>query len=367
MSTSDALLARTLEHLAALVACDTQNPPRAVLESGLYDYVARALSGFVVDVQDFGDGAVTLYARRGAPEVLINVHVDTVPRSDAWTRDPFDLLVTGERAVGLGACDIKGALAAFLACVESLPDDAPAALLLCSDEEGGGSRSARGWLAGRTHDYAAVLVAEPTRGHAVAAHRGYCAIEATFRADPGHSSAPRTLRDNALHQAARWTQECLFVAEQAEAEAVGDLRGICFNLGTVRGGTADNVIAPEAVLRASFRPLPGQSAQDVIDRLLAGSAAKTMHSFRVIDDEPSLPAAGGPASDEVATQLGLPPGAPVAFWTEAALFSAAGLPAVVFGPGDIEQAHTADEWVALDELRAVADVYDRVLRQKGGA
>ncbi|MEO8976986.1 MAG: M20/M25/M40 family metallo-hydrolase, partial [Casimicrobiaceae bacterium] len=110
----DGLLASTLAHLRAFVACDTQNPPRAI-DGAIFDAIESALSGFYCVRTDYGDGAITLHARRGTPDLLFNVHLDTVPRSQAWRRDPFDLQITDEHAIGLGACDIKGGAAALIA------------------------------------------------------------------------------------------------------------------------------------------------------------------------------------------------------------------------------------------------------------
>src|SRR5512135_1003028 len=132
------LLASTLEHLRALVACDTQNPPRAISTDGIFEYARSQLVGFNWSVTDHGAGAVSFFAVRGAPRILFNVHLDTVPASPTWTRDPFDLLVTDRHAIGLGACDIKGAAAALLTAAARTQGDM--ALLFTSDEEGNDAR-----------------------------------------------------------------------------------------------------------------------------------------------------------------------------------------------------------------------------------
>ena len=133
--------ARVLEHLEALVACDTRNPPRESKGiDALFAYVKDALSrapakdAWVVDEVDLGEGCRWLHARRGNdPHVpLVNIHVDTVPLDAGWEGDPFRLRVTNEHAIGLGACDIKGALACFLDAVADVA--APAALLLTTDD-----------------------------------------------------------------------------------------------------------------------------------------------------------------------------------------------------------------------------------------
>ena len=111
------MLSETLRHLEALVSFDTRNPPRAIGTGGMFDYLRTHLPGFRVEVTDHGDGAVSMLAVRGAPRRVFNVHLDTVPDSPAWTASPHLLRVTGDRAIGLGACDIKGAAAGMKASV----------------------------------------------------------------------------------------------------------------------------------------------------------------------------------------------------------------------------------------------------------
>ncbi|MEE7566826.1 M20/M25/M40 family metallo-hydrolase, partial [Xanthomonas sp. Kuri4-3] len=112
------LLASTLAHLERLVAFDTRNPPRAITPGGIFDYLGTQLPGFRVEVIDHGAGAVSLYAVRGAPKYLFNVHLDTVPDSPHWSADPHVMRRTEERVIGLGVCDIKGAAAALVAAAQ---------------------------------------------------------------------------------------------------------------------------------------------------------------------------------------------------------------------------------------------------------
>src|SRR6185312_15282396 len=195
------LLQSTLEHLKALVAYDTRNPPRAIDTGGIFDYLRAQLPGFDVKVTDYGAGAVTLHAVRGQPKYLFNVHMDTVPDSPHWSANPHELRVTADRAIGLGACDIKGAAAALLAVANAT--DGPLALLLSTDEEANDPRCIAGFLSG-PHEYEAVIVAEPTRAEAVLAHRGIQSVLMRFTGHAGHASGEQKPGDSALHQAVRW-------------------------------------------------------------------------------------------------------------------------------------------------------------------
>src|SRR3546814_9047706 len=91
------MLDQILQHLTALVSFDTRNPPRRIGVGGIFDYLRAQLPDFRVEVTDHGDGAVSLFAVRGTPQVLFNVHLDTVPSSPAWSADPFTLRVTRNR------------------------------------------------------------------------------------------------------------------------------------------------------------------------------------------------------------------------------------------------------------------------------
>ena len=360
------LLDATLTHLRALVACDTQNPPRAI-GAQIFDRIQSALPGFRCTRTDYGDGAITLHAVRGSPSFLFNVHLDTVPRSPAWSRDPFDLLVTDEHAIGLGACDIKGGAAALIAAANA--SDGDCGLLFSSDEEANDARCVRGFLA-QAHGYREVIVAEPTRCHAVLAHRGIVSALAHFRGDAGHASSanPRS----ALHAAIRWGDRALDHVESLANERFGDLAGLRFNIGRIEGGIKANVIAPSAELRFGFRPLPSQSADALLAQFKAMADADSLGSFEQTFHGDPLPAGGGAlaqsrndAAITLAQSLQLEIAPAVDFWTEAALFSAAGMTALVYGPGDIAQAHSADEWVWLSELAEAAQTYRRIIDTHG--
>src|SRR5690606_4113537 len=112
---------------------------------GIFDYLRAQLPDFRITVTDHGDGAVSLLAVRGAPTRVFNVHLDTVPSSEAWSADPLKLRVTADRAIGLGACDIKGAAAGLIAAAHATAGDA--AFLFSTDEEANDPRCIAAFLA----------------------------------------------------------------------------------------------------------------------------------------------------------------------------------------------------------------------------
>lgn len=358
------LLKTALQHLDHLIAFDTQNPPREIRTDGIFSYIKNQLFGFECTLTDHGAGAVSLLAKRGKPTLLFNVHLDTVPIAPGWSQNPHQLVVADGKAIGLGACDIKGAAAALLAAANATAGDA--AFLFTSDEEANDPRCIAAFLA-TTHGFTDVIVAEPTQCQAVLAHRGIAAATVQFSGQSGHASRISDPMQSAVHQALVWGAEALALAENESHQRFGGLTGMPFNIGKMDGGIKANMIAGNAELRLGFRPLPTQSMQ-VLHQQFAALLPDSQKNYQVTFTGPPLPAGDTAMAEEkrlrardFAEGLNLPIGHAVDFWTEASLFSQAGLNAIVFGPGDIAQAHTANEWLALSQLQSITEHYFRIL------
>ncbi len=337
------------DHLRALVGADTTNPPRAITpDHAAVVYCAAMLreAGFACRVDDLGDGCVNLIASRGAPSVIVNCHLDTVPVCAGWTADPFTLRTEGGHAIGLGACDIKGAAAAILAASQRTAGDAM--ILFSTDEEAGSSRCVKSFLSAHAASLSGAVVCEPTGCAAVAAHRGLLSVEAIFTGASAHASAATT--QNAVHDAVRWSAAAL---EWRDSRSP-DTR---FSIGVIEGGVKPNMVAASARVRFGLRPAVGASAGEQYAALRAlanGAEVSWTERFR----GPALiPHA---ASTALAARLGAPAADPVDFWTEASLFAEAGVPAVVFGPGSITHAHSRDERVPIVDLERATDCFARL-------
>ncbi len=347
------------KHLRALVACDTTNPPRAIGEDHpALEYVRGALSscGFTLETTDLGSGSVNVLARRGNPSTLVNCHLDTVPPDGGWDRNPFDLLIEDGRAIGLGACDIKGSAACILAACQRSTDDA--AVLLTTDEEAGSSQCVRSFLDEHPNDFAGVVVSEPTGCRAVLEHRGIVSAQVEFKGRGGHASQGGSR--SALHDAVLWGAGALGAA--AGAEALGE--GWRLNLGQVEGGTKPNMVASSARVRFGIRPRAGRDAEEIMGAIRAAAPGDAMTAWTTRFTAPAL--VETEASRTLAATIGLEIAPGVDFWTEAALFAQAGLPTLVFGPGDIAQAHAAGEFVPLKDLERVGETYARLFSTDAG-
>jgi acetylornithine deacetylase len=353
-----------LNHLQALIAFNSENPPRNInADHPMINYIDKTLSdaGFEVCIEDYGLGRVNLFCRRGRSPVLFNVHLDTVPASSQWQRHPFQMSIENQRAYGLGACDIKGAAACLLAIAQSTHGDM--AILFSTDEEGSDPCCVHRFCESpHLHEFNRVVVAEPTQCQAVLAHRGFVSVLGKFKGVAGHSSEPRALVDNAIHRSAQWINAASVLAADEQQNEHHGYRGLCFNVGAIQGGIKSNVIADAVELRWSMRQRPLDNVHDCLARITQAGE---------VDDVEWLPAFIGPSlpaneaqwqqAKQWLSDSSLPSGKNVNFWTEASLFSQAGLPAIVLGSGNIAQAHCADEWVAIDELVTLTLQYQQIL------
>jgi acetylornithine deacetylase len=359
-------LKSVIQRLTRLVACDTQNPPRAITAGDeIFDVCRKAVgSAFDVEEWDHGDGHVSWLALRGRPKILFNVHLDTVPVGEGWSQDPHELVVRDGRAYGRGSCDIKGAAAVLLEIAAQAPDHL--ALLFTTDEEGaGGCCVSRFVDAGHASRFEQIVIAEPTQCQPVLGHRGYLSVKTRFYGNPGHSSEARALHDSATHNMAIWAAAALKVAELKKAGPADP--GSCLNLGVVTGGVKSNVIAGEAFVHWSARLKPGESNEDFLHEIKACAPSHGRVEWEVPFAGEPLPAVG--MSDDGAKHFcsrhGLNTAPNVDFWTEASLFSAAGKPALVLGPGSISEAHQTDEWVELSQLELAMQRYGALVKADG--
>ncbi|MFG0257175.1 MAG: acetylornithine deacetylase [Phycisphaerales bacterium JB043] len=347
------MIEEILSHLTFLVGADTTNPPRSITpDNRALCHVAEVLSsaGFVVEVNDHGAGCVNLLAIRGTPDLLLNCHLDTVPPDPNWSSDPHELRVDGENAIGLGACDVKGAASCLLAAAQATEGDA--AILFTTDEEAGSGRCVRSFLETEGDRFHSIVVAEPTECTCVVSHRAVLSCEVEFTGQGGHSSLPRGSSRSALHDLVHWANSAL------SDPALAPHR---LNIGRVSGGEKANMVASLATACFGARPEPGVDLLHVLETIRHHAPSESGASWKIHFLGESLTKT--PNTDALVARLGMPESGEVDFWTEAALFSSHGLASVVFGPGEISQAHSADESVPIDQLARAASCYAALISE----
>ena len=349
-----------MDHLESLVAFDTRNGSGDELVC--VRYLEETLSGFSPDSLHVGqvgrsrgkaDSGYVL-AIWGRPDTVLNVHIDTVPSGQGWSDDPLNLRRKGERVIGLGTSDIKGAAACILAALETVTPQ-NVAVLFSGDEEHGSEVMPAVISSGRVSQVRRAIVCEPTSCRVGRAHRGMLAISASFKGPGGHSSlsdiTPRPLLD-----AARLAAK---VGDYADAHldfGTAPFKGLCVNIGEIESDGAYNVIPTTAKLWLSLRPPPGDNVRKReadINGLATGAELDTIVAFEPFATKDMSAFADVFGDTEI---VDLP------YWTEAAMLSEAGINTVVYGPGNLEQAHKPNEYVEIAQLEAATALYAVALR-----
>jgi acetylornithine deacetylase len=376
-------LSQTKELLADLVGFDTTSAKSNLL---LIDYLKAYLdrnhvASTIIPAPD-GQPKACLVARIGEGEggVGLSGHTDCVPVTDqSWTSDPFTLTERDGRLYGRGTADMKGFLACMLAMVPAFRATRlarPIDLLFSYDEEVGcrGVRPMIDAFGARVPGPAMVIVGEPTSMTVVDAHKGPNRFNVTVTGQEAHSSMAH-LGVNAIQVAARLIAEL----ERIEADLRERHRSARFTppystiqVGGISGGTAPNIVPRQCFFTWEVRALPGLDGTSVRDRLADFAERALLPSMRKIAPQAGIvidtvnagpPFEAGRGSEVVSLVMrlaGQNETYAVAYGTEASFFQDAGYPSVICGPGDIAQAHAADEYIEIAELERCLTFLDRL-------
>jgi acetylornithine deacetylase len=363
-----------IEMAKRLVAFDTTSR-NSNLE--LIEFVRDYLDGYSVKselVFDVTGAKANLFATIGPQDqggIMLSGHTDVVPIDDQdWHTDPFALVEKDDRLYGRGSADMKSFIATLLTLVPDLVRRRlrePIHLSFSYDEEIGciGVRRLISILAARPNKPRLCIVGEPTEMQVGVGHKGKHTLRCHVHGHEAHSSL--------IHQGVN--------AIEAAAELIAKLREIArrkrdhgpfdpdfeppyssIQTGLIQGGTALNIVPRDCTFDFEIRPLPGDDVAAVINELREFAATRLLPEMRavraetdiVIEELSAAPGLNTP-TDHEATQLaaaltGSNGTVKVAFGTEGGLFSAAGIPTVICGPGSIDQAHKPDEFIALDQI-----------------
>jgi acetylornithine deacetylase len=374
-----------LDLLNELVSTNSVNPTlgrgpgEAAIASLLRDRL-NSVGGLDVRAQPVADGRSNVIAilrgSGGGRSLILNGHMDTVG-VDGMTIDPFKPFIQNGWMHGRGACDMKGALAAMMGTVKSLVDSGIKLrgnlIFTAVVDEEYQSIGIRKLVQEYKAD--AAIVGEPTDMRVATAHKGFVWIEIEVKGKAAHGSVPEKGVDAIAHAA-----KIMSAIEKLQPELESRVHPLLgtpnMHAATVQGGTDWSIIPDRCTLRLERRTIPGETASSVmteIEQILKAikhetpNFSATAHSpfdrapLETADSEGIVQTAQRVLAANVGTRV---PVIGVPYWTDAALLSSMGsIPTCLLGPGDIGVAHSANEYVNLDDVLTSARVYREIIQE----
>ena len=376
----------TEEMLERLVSFDTTSRDGNI---PLIAFVEDYLDGWGVPHfrVDYEAGKKTnLFATIGpaiAGGIVLSGHTDVVPvDGQPWTSDPFALTERGDRLFGRGTCDMKGFLAVCLAEVPNFLKASlasPIHLALSCDEEVGckGVRPLVAHMRDHLPKPRAVIVGEPTSMQVVNAHKSAVTFSTEVTGHEAHSSLTHhgvnaiLVAGELLSEISRIREDLI---EKGDPTHRFDPPYSTIHVGVIEGGTAKNIIPRKCSFQWETRLLPTADPDYVPHRFDSFSrrlepamrkvAPETGIATAAVNSVPGLaPEKDSPAEHLALHLAGANSTHAVSYCTEAGLFQQIGIPAVICGPGSIEQAHKPDEWIEISELRKCEGFMHKLVTQ----
>ena len=365
----------------ALVACDSRNPSLAADgpgEGAAAHTLAETLRdwGFVVDCLDALPGRPNVIARigggQGGRSLILNGHLDTVG-VEGMTHPPFEPVERDGRLYGRGSADMKANVAVMCAAAARAATHGLGGEVIITaviDEEYG-SAGTRAVIASGVTAHAAI-VTEPSRLAIAPSHRGFAWLEVTVTGRAAHGSR-YDIGVDAITHAAHLIAELDTYQRDVLATREHPLLGhASLHAGTISGGTGESIYPDRCTFTLERRTLPGESptvfteeVQAAIERVGARTPGFHAEITPGLTQAPNDVPLDHPLVTELmaATALHGDP-APIeglSCWTDAALLSAAGIPAICYGAGDISLAHAAEEYVPIAEITRATDVLESLI------
>lgn len=372
----------TLQLLRDMIAIPSVNPGRAnsgeYVEKGMANFIETVLSAARIDcerqtVAEGRDNVIAVVHSTGSNVngVMLNSHMDTVPVENMSIR-PFDPVIEGDRVFGRGSCDAKASIAAMMSAVieyASQPErPRPVVFAAMADEEFGFSGSWK--LIEKSWPVSACVVGEPTLLKRVIAHKGIVRWRIEVHGLSAHGAEPE-LGQNAIYDGARVALALEEYAQQlARKQSHPRLGHPTLNVGRVAGGHAVNIVPDKCVFELECRLLPGEDGQQAVkkceqflrDRLQAQITFEAPYlidpAMETAPDAGIVEALARAQQEELGFQGEL---AGANYGTDGSKLSRAGIQTVVCGPGDIAQAHTANEFVEIKQLDLATRMYSHLL------
>ncbi len=334
--------------------------------------------GFACEIQPIpGEaGKANLIATLGSgPGGLVMAgHTDTVPcNPERWQHDPFKLTEADGRWYGLGSCDMKGFFPLIIEAVRDYVDQPfkqPLIVLATADEESSMS-GARALVASGLPKARHAVIGEPTGLKPIRVHKGIMMERIDITGQAGHSSDP-ALGNNAMEAMHSVISELMALRSGWQKRWNNPLFGVptpTLNLGCIHGGDNPNRICAKCALEFDIRPLPGMDPdalradiQTRLDLIAAERQVEIVYAPLFPGVPPLDTGADAPLVRACETLTGHSAGS-VAFATEGPYLNQIGMQTLILGPGDIDQAHQPDEFLAMDRLNPTVDILRSLIKQ----
>ena len=387
MTSPQASLASVRDILARLIAFDTTSRDSNLDLIEWVEAFLAPLGGEVLRIPNQEGTKANLWVRFGPDRpggVVLSGHTDVVPvDGQPWVTSPWDLTDKAGHWYGRGTCDMKGFLALCLAHARTfatLELKLPVHFAFSYDEEVGcaGVSPMIEAIAASPAAPSVVWVGEPTLWGVVSAHKGIRDYEVTITGKDGHSSKP-ALGASAIHEAVELLAILRRIAREAEANpppagADFDPNYPTLTIGQIHGGTAANILARQCRFVFDLRSTPGLDEAAMlapffaeVENVRARLAPYGPECGVVIDKRADAPALehrpNSPAEQLLRDLTGDNATRVVPFATEAGQFQAAGMSAVICGPGSIDQAHQPNEFVAASEIERGLVIFQRFIER----
>ncbi len=333
--------------------------------------------GFVSEIVPIPNhaGKFNLIATLGNGEdgLVLAGHTDTVPYDiGRWRHDPFSLTEIDNRLYGLGTADMKSffALALIAFAQFSHPLHHPLIILATADEESSMTGARALVTAGKPQARYAVI-GEPTGLRPIRMHKGIFMEAIHLRGQSGHSSDP-TLGNSALEGMYTVIGDLLQWRTKLQADHINHLFHVpvpTMNLGYIHGGDNPNRICADCELRIDLRPLPGMDLARLrttlhqrVRQVLDGSGLE-IEFVSLFEGIAAMETSATSEIVQFTEQLTQQTAGAVAFGTEAPYLTALGMDTIVLGPGDIEQAHQPNEFIAKERLLPMVNILTKLIER----
>lgn len=357
----------------------------------IVDFICAVLNekGVNYATQANADGSKKLIHACIGPEVdggvILSGHTDVVPvKGQDWLTDPFKLIERDGKWFGRGSCDMKGFLACCLASVEMFKNarlKRPVYFAFSYDEEVGclsGYQTAQAIRDFYSEKPAIAIIGEPTMMQPVIGHKGICVIKTSVFGSAGHSS--RILKEvSAVHVAAHlivWLENKMKQLVLAgKTDSTFEPNHTSIHVGKVNGGILANVIADKCEFFWDIRVIPSDDVKEILEdyfdfcRKMETELQERFPGARIInvEEHPPVPSLNTQEDSEALALAQKISGnftqSKVSYATEGGQFSQTGFDTVVCGPGDIAQAHRANEFVAIDQIEKCLTALENLAEQ----